>query len=144
MVIRRIAGLTWNLLLMRVDNSTEVVDRMYMKHVFASPLRVKTQLSLEERQRPSCWCCTALCRFWGLVSSQYLISMWWRSRWKMLRSLGRCCLKKVDLLVAAGSAANILSICPLPLWRIHSPPMPVCCFFVSVEMEAISTASALR
>ena len=35
---------------------------------------------------------------------------------------GRCCLEKVDLLVAAGDAAEVLSIpfsCPLPLLRTH-------------------------
>ena len=41
----------------------------------------------------------------------------------MLRSLGRCCLEKVDLLlVAAGGAADVLPFslsCLLPLLRTH-------------------------
>ena len=46
---------------------------------------------------------------------------------------GRCCLEKVDLLVAAGDAAEVLSIpfsCPLPLLRTHPPSLQVCCFLV--------------
>ena len=36
------------------------------------------------------------------------------SRWRMLRSLGRCCLEKVDLLVAAGGARSALGLPRLP------------------------------
>jgi len=49
----------------------------------------------------------------------------------MLRSLGRCCLGKVDLLMA-GVAAEMLLIFlnfPLPLLRTHPPSLLVCCFF---------------
>jgi len=51
----------------------------------------------------------------------------------MLRSLGRCCLGKLNLLVA-GSAVEVLLVslsCPLPLLRTHPPSLLVCCFFVS-------------
>ena len=61
----------------------------------------------------------------------------------MLRSLGRCCLGKVDLLVAGG-AADVLPLpldYPLPFLRIHPPSLLVCCFLVFVEMGATSTAS---
>jgi len=51
-------------------------------------------------QRPLRCSCAALSWYWGLVSSQYLISERWMSRWRMLRSLGRCCLGKADLLMA--------------------------------------------
>ena len=75
-------------------------------------------------QRPSLCCsCVALSCFCGLMSSQYLISMRWMSCWRMLRSLGRCCLEKVDLLVAAGGgAAEVLPSSlsfPLPLLGTH-------------------------
>ena len=53
------------------------------------------------------------------MSSQYLISTRWMSRRGLLRSLGRCCLGMVALLVA-GSAAGMLPVslnCPLPLRR---------------------------
>ena len=61
----------------------------------------------------------------------------------MLRSLGRCCLEKGDLLMAGGPAKKLLvtPICPLPLQNIHPPPLLVCCFFVSAEVGATSTAS---
>jgi hypothetical protein len=37
----------------------------------------------------------------------------------MLRSLGRCCLENVDLLVAAGGAVEVLSVCLLPtVWVV--------------------------
>ena len=52
------------------------------------------------------------------------------SRCRMLRSLGQCCLGKVDLLVAGG-AAEVLPVplnCPLPLLRTHPPSLLVCCF----------------
>jgi hypothetical protein len=57
------------------------------------------------------------------------------SRWKMLRSLGQCCLGKMDLLMAGG-AAEVLPVplnCPLPLLRIHPPSMLVCCFLLLVS-----------
>jgi len=62
------------------------------------------------------------------------------SRCGMLRSLGRCCLGKVDLLVAGG-AAEVLPLplsCPLPLIKTHPPSLLVCCFLVFVEMGATS------
>jgi len=83
-------------------------------------------------QRPLCCSCAALSWICGLVSSQYLISMRWMPRWRMLKSLGRCCLGNVDLLVAAGCAAEVLLVllsCPLPLLRTHSPSLLACCFF---------------
>jgi len=60
----------------------------------------------------------------------------------LLRSLGRCCLGLVALLVA-GSAAGVLPVslnCPLPLRRTH-PPTLVCCFCVFAEMGVTSTKS---
>ena len=48
------------------------------------------------------------------MSSQYLISARWMSRRGLLRSLGRCCLELVALLVAGG-AAGVLPVslnCP--------------------------------
>jgi len=57
-----------------------------------------------------------------LISSRLI------SRRVLLRSLGRCCLGLVALLVADG-AAGVLSVslnCPLPLRRTH-PPTLVCC-----------------
>ena len=64
---------------------------------------------------------------------------------RILRSLGRCCLKNVDLLVARG-AAKVLPvvspICPLPLRSIYPPPLlAICSFFVSAEMGTTRTAS---
>ena len=61
----------------------------------------------------------------------------------MLRSLGRCCLEKVDLLVAAGGAVEVLLVslsCPLPLLGTQFPSLLVCCFFVFAEMGDIRTA----
>jgi len=59
--------------------------------------------------------------------------------------LGRCCLEKVDLLVVAGGAVEVLPVslsCPLPPLRTRPPPLlVVCCFFVFVEMGATSTTS---
>jgi len=52
--------------------------------------------------------------------------------WRLLRFLGRCCLEKMDLLVAAsGGAAEVLLFsldCPLPLL---SPPPPFHCYSVA-------------
>jgi hypothetical protein len=62
--------------------------------------------------------------FWGLVSSQYLISTRWISRRVLLRALGRCCLGLVALLVAGG-AAEVLPVslnCPLPATSKNPPP----------------------
>jgi hypothetical protein len=62
----------------------------------------------------------------------------------MLISLGRCCLEKVDLLVAAGGAAQVLPVSlsfPLPLLRTHPPLLLVCCFFVFAKVGATSTVS---
>jgi len=76
------------------------------------------------------------------VSSQYLISTRWMSRRGLLRSLGRCCLGLVALLVAGG-AAGVLPVslsCPLPLRRTH-PPAVVCSFRVFAEVGVISTIS---
>ena len=73
-------------------------------------------------QRSLCSSWAALSWFYGLVSSQYLISMRWMSHCRVLRSLGRCCLGRVDLLVAAGGATEVLPFslsCPLPLLRTH-------------------------
>ena len=64
------------------------------------------------------------------VSSQYLISTRWLSRQGLLRSLGRCCLGLVALLVAGG-AAEVLPVslnCPLPLQRNHPPTFVVIVF----------------
>jgi len=76
------------------------------------------------------------------VSSQYLISTRWMSRRVLLRSLGRCCLGLVAVLVAGG-AAEVLPVslnCPLPLRRTH-PPTLVCCFCVFAAMGVSSTKS---
>ena len=181
MGIRRVAGLTWSRLLMRVDNSAgkgtsgmdkfgSVIDRMNMKLgiKFLNSLRIKTQLLKKLQrvivvddapysqkdgwrvteapwrveQRPFCCSCGALSWFCGQVSSEYLTSRW-MSRWRMLRSMGRCCLGKVDLLMA-GRAAEVLLVslsCPLPLLRTHPPSLLVCCIFVFAGMWATSTAS---
>ena len=55
--------------------------------------------------------------------------------------MGRCCLGKMDLLMAGGTAEvlPISPICPLPHLRTHPPS--VCCFCVFAEMGATSTAS---
>jgi hypothetical protein len=76
------------------------------------------------------------------VYSQYLISTRWMSRRGLLRSLGRCCLGLVALLVAGG-AAEVLPVslnCPLPLRKTH-PPTLVCCFCVLAEVGVTSTIS---
>jgi len=76
------------------------------------------------------------------VSSQYLISARWMSRRGLLRSLGRCCLGLVALLVAGG-AAGVLRVslsCPLPHRRTH-PPAVVCRFCVFAEIGVTSTIS---
>jgi len=60
----------------------------------------------------------------------------------LLRSLGRCCLGLVAVLVAGG-AAELLPVslnCPLPLRRTH-PPTSVCCFCVFAAMGVTSTKS---
>jgi len=66
------------------------------------------------------------------------------SRWRMLGSLGRCCLEKVDLLMAGG-AAEVLQFSlsfSLPLLRTHPPSLLlIYCFFVLGEMGTTSTAS---
>jgi hypothetical protein len=94
-----------------------------------------TEAPWRMERRPLCYSCAALSWFCGLVSSPYLISMRWMSHWRMLRSLGRRCLGKVDLLVAGG-AAEVLPVplsCPLPLLRIHPPSLLVCCFLIFVD-----------
>ena len=51
---------------------------------------------------------------------------------------------KVDLLMAAGVAAEVLLVslsCPLPLLRTHPPSLLVCCFLVLAGMGATNTAS---
>jgi len=68
--------------------------------------------------------------------------MRWMSRRVLLRSLGRCCLGLVALLVAGG-AARVLPVslkCPLPLWRTH-PPTSVCCVCVFAAIGVTSTNS---
>ena len=53
-------------------------------------------------------------------------------------------MEKVDLLVAAGGAVEVLLVslnCPLPLLRTRPPPQLVCCFIVFAKMGATSTAS---
>ena len=62
------------------------------------------------------------------------------SRRVLLRSLGRCCLGLVAVLVAGG-AAEVLPVslnCPLPLQKTH-PPTLVCCFCVFAAMGVTST-----
>jgi len=91
-------------------------------------------------QRSLCCSFAAFSWFWGLVSSQYLISTRWMSRRVLLRSLGRCCLGLVALLVAGG-AAEVLPVplnCPPPLRRTH-PPTLFCCFCVVAAMGVTST-----
>ena len=54
----------------------------------------------------------------------------------MLRSLDWCCLEKVDLLVAAGSAVEVLPFslsCPLPLLKTHPPFIASLLLFYSRE-----------
>ena len=64
------------------------------------------------------------------------------SRRCLLRSLGRCCLGLVALLVAGG-AAEVLPVslnCSLPLRRTH-PPTLVCCYCVFAAIRVTSTKS---
>jgi hypothetical protein len=66
------------------------------------------------------------------------------SRWRILGSLGQCCLEKVDLSVANGGAAEVLPVSlssPLPLLITRPPSLLVCYFFISAKMGATSTAS---
>jgi hypothetical protein len=64
------------------------------------------------------------------------------SCWRMLRSLGQCCLEKVYLLLAAGGAVEVLPVslsCPLPLLTTCPPSLhPV--LFVFAEMGASTTS----
>ena len=57
----------------------------------------------------------------------------------MLRPLGRCCLEKVDLLVAAGGAIEVVPV-SLSFPLTYPPSLLVCCFSVFAEMGATSTA----
>jgi hypothetical protein len=98
--------------------------------------------SLEMLQRSLSRSFAVFSWFWGLVSSQYLISTRWMSRRVLLRSLDRCCLGLVALLVAGG-AAGVLPIslnCHLPLRRTHSPIL-VCNSCVFAAMRVTSTKS---
>jgi len=64
------------------------------------------------------------------------------SRRGLLRSIGRCCLGFMALLVAGG-AAEVLPVslnCPLPLRRTHLPTL-VCCYCVFAVMGVTSTKS---
>jgi hypothetical protein len=122
---------------MRVDNSTgkgtsgienfsSEVHRVHMElggKLFNS-LRIKTQF-LERLQSVS------------VVDGA--THMRWMSRRVLLRSLGRCCLGLVALLVAGG-AAGMLPVslnCPLPFRRTQ-PPTLVCCFCVFCVFAAMS------
>ena len=62
---------------------------------------------------------------------------------KIAEILGRCCLGKVDLLMAGGAAeVPLISLsCRLPLLFTHPPSLLVRCFFVFAEMGATSTTS---
>ena len=54
--------------------------------------------------------------------------------------------KKVNLLVAAGGAVEVLPVslsCPLPLLRAHPPSLLVCCFFVLAEMGPTSSTASI-
>jgi hypothetical protein len=65
----------------------------------------------------------------------------------VLRSLVRCCLEKVDLLVAAGGAVEVLPVtlsCALPFLRTHPPAMLVSCFFGFAEVGATSNTASER
>ena len=76
------------------------------------------------------------------MSLQYLISTRWMSCRGLLRSLGRCCLGLVAILVAGG-AAEVLPVslnCPLPLRRTHAhPTLLVCCFCIFAALGVTST-----
>ena len=65
------------------------------------------------------------------------------SRQGLLRSLGRCCLGLVALLVAGGAAEALpVSLnCPLPLRRTHPPSTLVCCFCVFATLGVTSRKS---
>ena len=77
------------------------------------------------------------------MSSKYLILTRWMSHRVFLRSLGRCCLGLVALLVAGGAAAVLpVSLnCPLPPQRTHHPPTLVCCFCVFAALGVTSAKS---
>ena len=64
------------------------------------------------------------------------------SRRDLLRSLGRCCLGLVALLVAGGAAGLLLVSlsCPLLLRRTH-PPAVVCFLRVFAEVGVTNTIS---
>ena len=102
-------------------------------------------------QRSLCCSCAVLSWFCGLMSSQYLTSMRWMSRWRILRSLGRCCLGKVNLLMAGGAAEMLLVSLsrPLPLLSSHPPNLLLFLFSqrwgkVKVKVYAGSHQRALR
>ena len=107
-----------------MDKFCSVIDRMGMKlgSKFSNSLRIKAQL-LKRLQRVivvdsathfqkdgACrewrrllegWSrglFAALSWFCNLVSSQYLTSIRWMSRWRMLRSLGRCWMSYLQML----------------------------------------------
>jgi len=89
-------------------------------------------------QRSLCCSFAAFNCFSGLVSSQYLISTRWMARRVLLRSLGRCCLGLVAVLVAGG-AAKVLPLavslnCPLPLRRTHPPTLVF--FFAAIGVTS--------
>jgi len=93
-------------------------------------------------QRPLCCSFALFSWFWCLVSSQYLISTGWMPRRGLLRSLGRCCLGLMALLMVGG-AAEVLPVslnCPLPLRRTH-PPTLICCFCVFTALGVTCTKS---
>jgi len=83
--------------------------------------------------------CTALSWFYSLVSSQYLTSMRCMSRRRMLRSLGRCCLGKVNLLMAGGAVEVLPVSLSCPLYANPKIPPPfiasllLLCYCVDVQ-----------
>ena len=86
----------------------------------------------------------ALSWFWGLVSSQYLISNRWLSHWIMAICLGWCCLGKVDLLMAGGDVEMRPVSLSCPYHSKEPIPLPllaVCCLFVLAELGATSAVS---
>ena len=90
-------------------------------------------------------CCSLLCGVQLVLSSGVLTVLdldRWMSCRGLLRSLGRCCLGLVALLVAGGAAGGLpVSLsCPLPLRRTH-PPEVVCCFRVFAEVGVTNTIS---